>query len=176
MWRAPAVAASHRLGPSARQTTIPLPAAAAITRGTPISVASPFFPFTERSISKSWKRWPGRQQWSCQAWRASAYKRGRLEPGLVCRAQILSSCATASLQSSRTSHQHRLGHGALFARFGPSSCRCGCCFRVYPLSTERYTLRGQLRSGYAAAGATTMVTEPSGNCIASRDEYVGNTQ
>ena len=137
MWRAPAVAVSHRLGP-ARRTTIPLRAVAPISRGTPISVASPFFPFTERSISKSWKRRPGRRQWSCQVWRASAGKRGRLEPGLVCRAQILSCCATASLQSSPTSHQHRFGHGALFARRPPSTCRYGCYFKLCRLSMERF--------------------------------------
>ena len=138
MWPAPAAAASRRLGP-ARRTTIPLRAAAAITRGTPMSVGSQFFPFPEKLISKSWKRWPGRRQWSCQVWRASACKRGQLEPGLVCRAQIRSCCATVSLQSSRTSHQHRLGQCALFARFGPSSCRYGCCFKLCRLSTERCT-------------------------------------
>ena len=138
VWRAPVAAASHRLGP-ARRTTIHLRAAAPISHGTPISVGSPFFPFPERSISKSWKRWPGRRQWSCQVWSASACKRGRLEPGLVCRAQIRSCCATVSLQSSRTSHQHRLGQRALSARFGPSPCRYGCCFKLCRLSTERCT-------------------------------------
>ncbi len=141
MWRARTAAANHRrhrLDP-ARRTTIPLPAAAAITHGTSMSVGWQFFPFPERSISKSWKRWPGRRRWSCQVWRASACKRGQLEPGLVCRAQILSCCATASLQSSPTSYQHQPGQGALFARFGPSSCRYGCCFKLCRFSTERCT-------------------------------------